>query len=69
MPTMPFLMTEDAAASYLGGISTRTLQRWRMTGEGPDFTKIGRLVRYRATDLDTFLDNRVRTSTSEVGHD
>lgn len=62
------LYAEDGAASYIGGenspISTRTLQRWRLEGVGPVFVKLGRLVRYRKSDLDRFLDEHTCTSTS-----
>ena len=62
------LYDEDAADKYIGGtrspISTRTLQRWRLEGVGPTYVKLGRLVRYRQTDLDAFLEERTRTSTS-----
>jgi hypothetical protein len=27
-------------------ISPRTLQRWRLKGEGPAYTKVGRSIRY-----------------------
>lgn len=57
------------AARYLGGIkkplSERTLQRNRQIGGGPRFIRVGRLIRYRKSDLDAWLESRVRTSTSE----
>ncbi len=62
------LYDEEAAGKYIGGasspISPRTLQRWRLEGVGPTFVKLGRLVRYRQSDLEAFLDERARTSTS-----
>ncbi|AWK87888.1 hypothetical protein DEW08_06230 [Azospirillum thermophilum] len=34
------------------GVTTRTLQRWRVTGEGPAWVRIGvRLIRYAETDV------------------
>lgn len=57
----PYLTTPQAAA-YLG-ISPRTLEDWRLRGGGPNFRKIGRLVRYARSDLDGFMDtNRFRNS-------
>lgn len=51
-------LTNDQAAEYLG-ITPRTLEVWRCTGRyGIPFIKVGRLVRYRQTDLDAFLDRR-----------
>jgi hypothetical protein len=64
------LYDEGGAAAYLGGsnspLSTRTLQRWRLEGVGPPFVKLGRLVRYRQSDLDSFLDKNARSSTSQL---
>jgi hypothetical protein len=68
MSRITILYDEVAAGKYIGGtqspISTRTLQRWRLEGVGPTYVKLGRLVRYRQTDLDSFLEERTRTSTS-----
>jgi predicted site-specific integrase-resolvase len=36
------------------GISTRTLERWRWTGEGPAFLKIGARVAYRLEDVEAY---------------
>ena len=61
---------ERDAGRYLGGekapISQRTLQRWRLEGFGPKFLKLGRLVRYRRSDLDRWVDAQLRTSTSQA---
>ena len=35
-------------------ISPRTLERWRWTGEGPAFIKIGRRVVYRLEDVEAY---------------
>jgi Helix-turn-helix domain len=64
------LHTTLSAGRYLGGvrpIPTRTLERWRQTGEGPRFIRLGRQVRYRQSDLDAWLESRVRSSTSDLG--
>lgn len=58
------LYSQDDVAERLG-ISTRTLERYRVAGDGPRFVKMGRLVRYRADDLDAWLAGRARSSTSE----
>ena len=68
MSDINVVFDERSAASYLGGdekpISDRTLQRWRLEGVGPTYLKIGRLVRYRKSDLDNFLEQSTCTSTS-----
>jgi len=64
------LMDETAAGAYLGGaaspVSIRTLQRWRLEGGGPRFVRVGRLVRYRRSELDAWLAGRICESTSTV---
>ena len=68
MTTLNPLYNEQAAAAYLGGaltpLSTRTMQRWRFEGFGPSYIKLGRLVRYRQSDLDAFIQNYRFESTS-----
>jgi len=66
---MTELMTEDQAAQRLA-VSTRTLQGWRVRGGGPQYLKLGRgrgCVRYKTEDLEAYLDDRVRRSTSDQG--
>lgn len=58
------LTVEDAAARLK--ISKHTLNRWRVTGEGPPYIKYGpRLVRYTLSALDAWADARQFCSTSE----
>jgi len=54
LPTPQYLDTH-AAASYLG-INRKMLENLRLRGIGPDFLKIGRLVRYRTADLDRWAE-------------
>lgn len=63
--TQSRLMDEKQAAEFLA-ISPRTLQAWRLTGGGPAFKKIGRVVRYDSADLATFISARTHTSTASV---
>ena len=58
-------LTTDAAAKYLG-LSRSCLEKLRVYGGGPRYLKLRRLVRYRHTDLDAWLDRHVVSSTSEV---
>lgn len=46
---------EHKAAEMLG-LRVPTLRKWRWAGTGPKFLKVGRLVRYRLSDLKEFLD-------------
>ena len=38
------------------GLSQKTLQRWRLTGEGPEYVKFGGRVRYSETAINKFED-------------
>ena len=44
-------------------ISHRTLERWRWTGEGPKFIKLGGRVIYRLEDVEAFEEAALRGST------
>ena len=52
------------AARYLG-LSPKTLQRMRVTGEGPPYVKVGRRVIYDRLDLDGWAAKRKRRFTGE----
>lgn len=61
------LLSEQQAADFLG-FKVKTLQKWRITGEGPPFVKHSRRsVRYRRRDLITWIEERLRRSTSDTG--
>lgn len=52
------LLTEDQAAELLG-VAPATLQVWRSTRRYPlDFVKVGRVVRYRSSAIETFINSR-----------
>jgi len=40
----------------------RTLERWRLTGEGPPFVRLGRRIAYRAEDVERWLGSRTYAS-------
>tara|TARA_B100001248_G_C27166969_1_gene356180 strand:+ start:336 stop:545 length:210 start_codon:yes stop_codon:yes gene_type:complete len=52
--------------STLWGISSHTLRKWRWEGRGPKFTKIGRRVMYRKSDIETYANEHSFRSTTEV---
>ncbi|HEY4359511.1 MAG TPA: hypothetical protein VGN17_01005 [Bryobacteraceae bacterium] len=54
------LLDEQAAAQTLS-VSVALLRKWRVFKTGPSYCKLGRLVRYRRTDLTGYIDaNRVK---------
>jgi predicted site-specific integrase-resolvase len=62
----PKLLKEIDAAERLS-IEVSTLRRWRWSGKGPRFLKIGGAVRYHPNDLVEFLSAACRNSTSDTG--
>lgn len=55
----PDLLSREEAARYLG-VSASTLAIWKCTGRyNLPCVKIGRLVKYRRSDLDEFIAERV----------
>ena len=63
---MTELVTEQQAAGLLH-VSVKRLQGWRSRGGGPPFRKLGRCVRYAVPDLEAFVQEAVRRSTSDPG--
>ena len=55
-------------------ISHRTLERWRWTGEGPKFIKLGGRVIYRLADIEAFEQSqlqralKISEAVARVGH-
>lgn len=62
MGTQKTFLDTPEAANYLG-LQSSTLEAWRCRGGGPIFVKLGRLVKYRQSDLDDFIEARVQTNT------
>ncbi len=60
------LLKEDEAAQILS-LEVATLRRWRWSGRGPLFLKLGGAVRYDLADLDAFIEFSRRESTSDPG--
>jgi len=46
-------------------ISYRTLERWRWSGGGPRFVKIGHRILYRLEDIEAFEREQRHTSTAD----
>jgi len=56
------LFTSPEAAEYIG-VSENTIVVWRCVGRyAIPFIKVGRLVRYRRSDLEAWLESRTRTN-------
>ena len=66
METTGRYLDTKAAADYLG-LSPSTLNRMRVTGDGPRYSKLGRRVIYDVHDLDAWIEERKRRFTGESG--
>ena len=65
-PVQRVLRTPEAA--HYVGLSASTLEKFRLTGNGPIYQKAGpKIVVYRTEDLDAWLAGGRRTSTSDNG--
>ena len=53
-------LLNDKEAAVVLGVGLSTLQRWRVTCDGPPFVKMGRTVRYRPEDIDQYVAVRVK---------
>ena len=61
----PELLTREEAAAYLD-VKPQTLAVWASAKRyGLRFVKVGRCVRYRKSDLDTWLSQRTVGTTAE----
>jgi len=57
------LLTTKQAAEFLG-LSFNTLNQWRNLKRGPRFIKIGKSVRYSTDELQGYIEQKTRESTS-----
>lgn len=51
------LLNEHDVAS-ITGMSVASIRRWRLLKQGPKFLKLNSAVRYRAMDLEAWLESR-----------
>ena len=61
-PTLTLLCPKEAAC--LLKCSEWTLAEWRCTGEGPYFSRLGRLIRYQLSDIADWVEQNSVISTS-----
>ncbi len=58
-------LTQTEAAQFTR-LSPRTLERMRLDGTGPKFTKAGRRVIYSRCSIEEWLEMRTYKSTSDM---
>ncbi len=62
-PTADTLGDTDWLSEYLG-VPKPALTTWRSRGTGPPYVKVGRLVRYRASDVEAWLQEQAACAGS-----
>lgn len=62
-------LSEREAAQYLGPVSVRTLQDWRVQGVGPAYSKLGKRVAYDVADLEAFVAKSRVTPKAPAAND
>jgi hypothetical protein len=61
----PRLLLQSELASRWR-VSRRTLERWRCSGEGPQFCKIGGRITYREIDVIAYESDQLRQVTPSM---
>ena len=58
---MPAQLIDTKTAAALLNVHPRTLETWRSSQRYPlKFVKVGRLAKYRISDLEAFIESRVK---------
>lgn len=58
------LLSERDVAALLA-VTPAAVEAWRRKGTGPEWIRVGRLVRYRRSAIETFIaDNTVETEAA-----
>lgn len=57
------LLTEAEVAEALARPS-RTLRQWRYLGTGPRYFKVGMFVRYKAADVEAWIEAQARETSN-----
>jgi hypothetical protein len=63
----PDKLLTEAEAAKLRRQSVRTLQAERLRGSGCTYVKLGRSVRYRASDVLAFIEANLHKATEPTG--
>ena len=60
------LLDPKATAAFLA-VPPNTLTRWRLQESGPRFYRVGKHVRYRRDDVETWLEGRANARKGSSG--
>ncbi len=59
-------LLDEREVSKRLSVSINTLRYWRLSGDGPSWVKLGRLVRYDAAALESFVGRNLRVSKARA---
>lgn len=62
------LLSPKIAAQFLTMTENR-LAKYRHTGGGPTFIRLGRRIFYRESDIEAWIEKNRFSSTSQYGHE
>lgn len=65
MPLVPELLTERQVSAMFN-VSINTLRYWRHCGDGPNYIKMGRLVRYHTAELEAYVQRKTCVSKARA---
>lgn len=57
------LLSPKQLAKYLG-VTTLTLSQYRVQGRGPKYLKLGRVIRYRPSDVQEWIDEELEKNST-----
>jgi len=64
--TMPETFLNTRKAANWIGYKPETLRQWRTNGIGPPYIRVlGKLVRYRASDVERWMDEQVQQTDGQ----
>lgn len=66
MTNLQPIAVDEVAAASITGISVSSLQKMRVKGDGPAYAKLGNRVRYRVSDLDAYIAQRIVANTASM---
>ena len=49
-------------------IQPQTLRAWRIRGQGPRYVRVGKLIKYRSSDIRDWVQSRVTEPASRPAH-
>lgn len=64
-PSEPDRLLDERAAAQMFSCSVALLRKMRLHGNGPEYCRVGRLVRYPVSNLEAFIRTNVVSSNKE----